>query len=144
MKKIFTYIGYWVWSLTWGCIMTTIGLLVALVLLITGHKPHFFGPNIYFKVGSGWGGVEFGPIFVVCDNASMHTIYHEAGHGLQNLIWGPLMPFVICIPSAVRYWYREFIRRKDIKRYRDLPDYDDIWFEGQASAWGKAVYDTND
>lgn len=44
------------------------------------------------------------------------------------------MPFVVCIPSAIRYWYFEFYRRKHNK----FPcEYDAIWFEGQASRWGK-------
>ena len=48
------------------------------------------------------------------------------------------MPFVICIPSAIRYWYRE------LKYYRKglypETDYDSIWFEGQATKWGNKVY----
>jgi hypothetical protein len=48
----------------------------------------------------------------LCDeNAGEHTMAHECGHGLQNCIWGPLFPFVIAIPSAVRYWYREFLHK---------------------------------
>lgn len=144
MKRILVYIGFWIWSLTWGSIMTAVGLLVALALLVTGHKPYFMGPQMFFKFGTGWGGVNFGPIAVVCSNASINTEYHEAGHGLQNLIWGPLMPFVVSIPSAIRYWYREWVYRKDKKKYRELPDYDAIWFEAQASNWGKAVYSLND
>jgi hypothetical protein len=57
---------------------------------------------------------------------------------LQNLIWGPLFPFVIAIPSAIRYWYRELkYYRKGL--YPDT-DYDSIWFEGQATKWGNKVY----
>ena len=138
MKKILLYIGFWLVSLTWGCIMTAIGLVAAIILLITGHKPHLHGPSIYFEVGTGWGGIELGAFFITCKNASERTRCHELGHGLQNLIWGPLMPFVICIPSAARYWYREWIYHKDKEKYRNLPDYDAIWFEGQATSWGKS------
>ena len=140
MRRALQYIIYWLISLTWGCLLSFVGLLVGLVLLITGHKPYKLGPNIYFKVGHGWGGVEFGPIFVVAKDAGNRTICHEAGHGIQNLIWGPLMPFVISIPSAIRYWYRETIRRKNIEKYNSLPDYDSIWFEGQATDWGIKYY----
>ena len=84
-------------------------------VIITGHKPYFMGPQMFFKFGTGWGGVNFGPIAIVCSNASINTEYHEAGHGLQNLIWGPLMPFVVSIPSAIRYWYRDWVYRKDKK-----------------------------
>lgn len=43
------------------------------------------------------------------------------------------MPFVIAIPSMIRYWYREIIWRKDRQKYYQLPKYDAIWFEGQAT-----------
>ena len=120
--------------------MTVIGALAALVMLVTGHRPYRCGPNIYFKVGRDWGGVELGPFFLVCKNSSRHTILHECGHGIQNCIWGPLMPFVVCIPSATRYWYREYIWRTNREAYKLLPDYDAIWFEGQATKWGEKVY----
>lgn len=139
MKKILFYIYYWFMSLTWGIIMTTIGLLTALVLMMIGYKPKRFGPTFYFEIGSGWGGLELGPIFLTGKNGSYHTCCHEVGHGIQNTLWGPLMPFVICIPSAARYWYREWIYHKDKQKYRDLPDYDAIWFEGQATTWGKKL-----
>jgi hypothetical protein len=141
MKRALSYIGFWLISLTWGGIMTWIGAIVALVLLITGHKPHRCGPNIYFVVGRSWGGVELGAFFLVCENSSKHTALHECGHGIQNCIWGPLMPFVVCIPSATRYWYREYLTRvKGVKPWM-LPEYDSIWFEGQATRWGEKVYD---
>ena len=60
-------------------------------------------------------------------------LYHESGHGIQNLLFGPLMPFVVSIPSAIRYWYREYLMKvKKIKCW-NLPDYDSIWFEGTAT-----------
>lgn len=134
MKKIL----YWIVSLTWGGLMTFIGLIVALVLLITGHKPYKFGYTFYFKVGKNWGGLELGGLFITDSNPSLHTLCHEHGHGFQNLWWGPLFPFVIGIPSAIRYWYRE------IKYYRKgkVPPttYDSIWFEGQASKLGEKYF----
>jgi hypothetical protein len=80
----------------------------------------------------------------LCDeNAGEHTMAHECGHGLQNCIWGPLFPFVIAIPSAVRYWYREFLHKHNKAKYVLLPDYDAIWFEGQATKWGKTYVATD-
>lgn len=140
MKKFLSYLSFWLISLTWGSIMTAIGLIVAIVLLITGHRPYRIGPNIYFKVGKGWGGVELGPIFITDNTPGRHTICHECGHGIQNCIWGPLMPFVVSIPSAARYWYREFLYRYNKAKYRTLPKYDAIWFEGQATRWGERIY----
>ena len=98
--------GYWLVSLTWGSIMTLLGAVIALALLLTGHRPGRLGPNVYFEVGRGWGGMEYGAFFFVERSAARETVLHEAGHGIQNLLLGPLMPFVVCIPSALRYWMR--------------------------------------
>ena len=111
MKKTLSYIVYWLIQCTWGLPMTLIGAIAALVLLITGHNPKTIGPNVYFQFGNGWGGIELGGFFLCSKTCDMHTKYHESGHALQNLIWGPLMPFVICIPSAARYWLREMPTR---------------------------------
>ena len=108
MKKILSYTVYWILQCTWGIIMTFIGAVAALGLIITGHKPKHMGPTVYFEVGEGWGGMELGGFFLCSKNSSMHTKYHECGHGIQNIIWGPLMPFVVCIPSAARYWLFNF------------------------------------
>lgn len=134
MKKIL----YWIVSLTWGGLMTFIGLIIAFVLLLTGHKPYKFGYTFYFKVGKSWGGLELGGLFITDSTPSLHTLCHEHGHGFQNLWWGPLFPFVIGIPSAIRYWYRE------IKYHRKgkVPPttYDSMWFEGQASRLGEKYF----
>ena len=57
-------------------------------------------------------------------------------------MWGILMPFVISIPSAIRYWYREIIYRTNRTKYSKLPPYDSIWFEGQATSLGINYYYT--
>lgn len=108
IKKIISYVIYWLIQCTWGIVMTFLGMVITFSLIITGHKPKTIGPNVYFEIGKGWGGVELGPFFLCCKDAPMRTKYHECGHGLQNLIWGPLMPFLICIPSAARYWLFNF------------------------------------
>ena len=53
------------------------------------------------------------------------------------------MPFVISIPSAIRYHHRKQIRKKDPEKAKELPDYDSIWFEGQATEWGKKYVATD-
>lgn len=129
---------YWIVSLTWGCVMSIIGLVAALALLVTGHKPILFGNTFYFKVGKSWGGLNLGPVFITDSMPSLHTLCHEHGHGLQNLWWGPLFPFVIGIPSAIRYWYREI---KYYNKGKQPPTaYDSIWFEGQASELGEKYF----
>lgn len=121
-------------SFTWGLPMTLVGCIVSIVLLATGHKPKKWGYCYYFEVGNGWGGLELGPIFLTSKNPSSHTKSHEHGHALHNCYFGPLMPFVVSLPSAVRYWYRR-IRLAIGKPCKTR--YDDVWFEGTASALGK-------
>ena len=104
--RVFRTAGYWLVSLTWGGVMTLLGAVIALGMLLSGHAPKKLGPNVYFEAGLGWGGMEYGAFFFVARDASERTRLHEAGHGIQNLVLGPLMPFVVCIPSALRYWMR--------------------------------------
>ena len=142
MKLILKRILFYIISFTWGGIMTTIGLIVLLVTLPFGKFGIYHG-RIYKRIGKNWGGVELG-CFFLCDNsADEYILAHESGHGLQNCLWGPLMPFVICIPSAIRYWYREYLWRFNRTKYALLPDYDAIWFEGQATKWGKKYVTTD-
>lgn len=192
-KKILSYAVFWLIQCTWGIIMTLIGAIIALGLIITGHKPKLMGPALYFEIGENWGGINFGPFFLCCKNAGEDVKYHEFGHGLQNLIWGPLMPFIVTIPSIARYWLFNFktpiqksfyvvclmvgglalctlgawifaligglkfivigfeilrfyvliliiwLNRRELPKFMDekqLPNYNDIWFEQQATVWG--------
>ena len=129
MKKSIFY----VLSFTWGIVLTLIGLIVAGVLLGMGKKPKQWGWCYYFEIGDGWGGLELGIIFLTSKKPSTHTKCHEFGHAIQNCYFGPLMPFLVCIPSAIRYWYRRIRRSKGLK---NKTAYDDIWFEGQATRLG--------
>ena len=125
---------FYILSFTWGLPMTLIGGLVALVLLCTGHKPKKWGGCWYFTIGKNWGGVELGLVFLTDNNENEHTKNHEFGHAIQNCFYGPLMPFIVCIPSAIRYWYRELRYRR--KGLQPTTKYDDIWFEGEATELG--------
>lgn len=129
---------FWIASLTWGLPMTLLGMIVALALMYTLHKPQRFGHLIYFEVGENWGGLELGAFFLVNKGADLHVKQHEAGHGIQNIIFGFLMPFVVCIPSAIRYWYRKYKKKKGLAE--TLPPYDSIWFERQATSFGKKYF----
>lgn len=122
-------------SFTWGILATLPGIIVILLAAPLGRVKVFHG-RLYAVIGEGWGGVELGCFFVIgkdCDGCRAH----ETGHGLQNIIWGPLYIFVIGIPSAIRYWYREFIYATNYEKWKKLPNYDSIWFEGQATRWGE-------
>lgn len=121
--------------------MTIIGLLVALIMLCTGHRPHVFGYGFYFVVGKHWGGCELGAVFLVNKSPSLALLQHEAGHGVQNTIFGVLMPFIVCIPSAVRYWWRRWYEARGYHHTKaPLPPYDSIWFEGQATRIGTRLF----
>lgn len=138
LRRDWRKILFYFLSLTWGLPLTLAGLIVALVLICTGRKPKRFGLVWYFNVGRNWGGLELGLFFLTDENDSLSTKCHEFGHGIQNCVYGFLMPFLVCIPSAIRYWYREL--RYNRKGKTPPTSYDSIWFEGQATKWGKTFY----
>ena len=129
-------ISYWTLSLTWGLLLTLLGLITAVVLLCCGKKPYRHMYGYVFTVGENWGGLNMGPITLVDKYVGPRTRNHEFGHSIQNCYFGPLMPFLVAIPSAVRYWYREWLIRSGRKKARELPSYDSIWFEGTATSIG--------
>ena len=112
-KKKIALVLFYVLSWTWGFIMSFIGLCTVGVIKLYGaftkkeYKLHKHGACYYLEVGKGWGGVELGMFFLISEGCGAHTKNHEHGHGLQNCLWGPLFPFVVCLPSATRYWLRE-------------------------------------
>ena len=146
LKKILFYFL----SFTWGFITSFIGLIMLLIPLFTTHIIHCWHGRLYGVMpqcfGYGWG-FEMGCFWFVaydCDkynDLNNEFMGHEAGHGLQNIIFGPFQIFLVSIPSAIRYWYRE------LKYYRKGKEpktaYDDIWFEGWATSLGKKYILTN-
>ena len=144
MKKL--SILYWIGQLTWGFIMSFIGLVVALICIIfLKGKIHKNGYTIIIEVGGNWGGVNLGCISLcggyttVCpdENWFQHTRRHEFGHSLQNLIFGPVFPFLVAIPSMIRYHYQNYRSKKGLPN----KEYDAIWFEGMATKWGTKAID---
>ena len=127
---------FYLLSFTWGLPMTLIGCIAAVFLLIVGHRPYKYGYCCCFEVGNGWGGVNLGIVIIVSKTALEHTKAHEHGHAIQNCWFGFLMPFVVGIPSVIRYWYREWVVRSGRKKYSELPKYDAAWYEGSASKLG--------
>ena len=124
---------YWLVQLTWGIPLNIIGVVVALVFVLSGHRPKRFVYAIYFEVGRNWGGVNLGGFFFVQKNASLVLKQHEYGHSFQNMMLGVLTPFVINIPSAIRYHYRNYKRAKG----HILTPYDEFWCESWATKLGK-------
>lgn len=111
---------YWIIQCTWGGIMTIIGLVTLLVtMIVTKSKPQKFGNNIFMIIPGDWGGISLGPVFFRGGSRSQWDPYydhnvmtHESGHAIQNLIFGPLFPLVIGLPSLWRAYIRTFSEDK--------------------------------
>lgn len=141
MKKIIFKIVYWIISLTWGLLMSFIGLFACAIALLF-YQGRFYknGCSYIVVVGGNWGGISLG-CFSLCGNYDLtnpayfeFTRQHEFGHSIQNLIFGPLFPFVVAIPSACRYWYKRIMESKGKKFPATW--YYDVWFESTATTWG--------
>ena len=141
VKKILLGIGYWFVQLTWGSLMTVIGLFASLIAIVfLKGKVHKNGLSFIVEVGGNWGGVNFGAISLcggyttTCIDLDWfeHTRRHEFGHSLQNIIFGPLHPFIVAIPSAIRYQIFNY----NYSHNKPNPSYDAVWFEHTASTWG--------
>ena len=133
---------FYLLSFTWGLPMTLIGGLVALVLLIGGNKPTRFGWVWHFDFEIDWG-VSLG-LVMLCPKGYSSALWslrcHEHGHALQNIYLGPLFPLLVGIPSVIRFWVREL---NTLRNHPPKTDYDDIWFEGSATASGAAFMTRN-
>lgn len=132
MNRIPPFLFY-ILSLTWGLPLTVCGAVVLGILRLCGVPIRRFGLCFYAEIGRHWGGLELGMFFLKDTASGLHVCLHESGHSIQNILFGPLMPLLVSIPSAVRYWCREFRRRKGKPM---IGRYEDIWFEAQATAWG--------
>ena len=125
-------------SFTWGLPVNLGGGIVALGMLLTGHRPERFGKCLNFSVGKGWGGGSLGVFLFTCRDASLRLKEHEHGHSIQNCYYGPLMPFLVNIPSSARYWYRRAVQKVFPKK--KMPPYDSIWFEAEATRLGREYF----
>lgn len=123
---------FYLLSLTWGLPLSLCGVVIALFLRVTGHRPHRWGGCWYFNVGRKyWGGLNLGLVFLTDHGDRVHTKNHEFGHAVQNCYLGPIM-LVLWLCSTIRYHYLNYLERKG----KPLPEYDSWWFEGQASEYG--------
>ena len=89
-------------SFTWGIIMSLIGLIaVTSIGLFKGF--HTYHGRLFTSIGKNWGGVSLGCFFICSEDCinSEHLKAHECGHGLQSIVFGPLFPFVVAIPSMI-------------------------------------------
>ena len=147
MKKLANnLVLFYLLSFTWGILMSFIGLLVMIPFLLTGKVKTISG-RLYGvfpkKFGKGWG-FELGCFFFTsydCYDCST-ILFHEMGHGIQNIFYGPFMLFIVSIPSMIRFWYREIQMKKHPEKR--LKPYDSIWFESQATNWGIECFGTTE
>ena len=125
---------YYLLQFTWGILINLFGAIAYLILAICFGFPSHKYRNMYcVAIPWNFGGLNLG-VFAIYGKDCPQVLSHEYGHSIQNLWWGPFTLLVIALPSAIRYWYRE-IKTSLNKPLRTA--YDDIWFEGQATALGK-------
>ena len=128
---------YTLLSWTWGLPLNLFGHAVALVLMLMGYKPQKWGGARYFVIGKNWGGLSIGSVIILCSDYDEDYIKnHEFGHSIQNCYFGFLCPFVVIIPSILRAGFRNLVVMLKIKKRSDLPKYESIWFERQATDLG--------
>ena len=126
---------------TWGCIQSSIGLILFIYFI---NKPHYrykgsiITTNATPRLVQFKGAVSLGVfIFSTRDIEKDHlyesyTAKHEYGHCLQSVLLGPLYLLVIGIPSMTWCLFFRNWRIKHDKCYSWL--YTESW----ADKWGKA------
>ena len=102
MKRFMYYLIQW----TWGIIMNIFGSITCIIALCCKCPIQKYRNAIEILVPWNFGGCELGMFFIRGKDCP-GVAPHEYGHTIQNLWWGPLFPFVVCLPSAARYWLRE-------------------------------------
>lgn len=128
---------YYILNFTWGILLTLLGYFLMLILLPFGKVKRFnYVLYLTFNRRTGWG-FAMGAVFFVGKDYNTFMLNHEYGHTVQNAILGPFMIFLVAIPSAIRFWYRNFLRSIKIN---PKTFYDDIWFEGNATYIGDTYY----
>lgn len=127
---------YYLLLFTWGIIMAIVAGLVAGVLAFV----NLFTKNMEFKKYKGvleirflknWGGMDLGLVYVRDITSAESVSNHEVGHSYEIPWMGPLFPFAVAIPSAIRWWIRRLQPNKQHKPY------DSAWFESAASECGE-------
>lgn len=129
---------FYILTYTWGILQTIIGLFVAGFLLIFKKaeikKDIDNTEIIYLKLKQRKSYSFSIGTTIVCGFKDRDVIRHELGHSIQNAIFGPFAIFIVSIPSAIRYWYREL----KIRKKKELKTgYYDIWFESSANELGR-------
>lgn len=131
---------FYLLSFTWGLPMTLLGGIVYLILRAkqkptkAGYCLVFDFPNIDWGVSLGFviiapsSEVEFAKFTKHEIIYTQGLVAHEHGHAIQNAYLGFLFPFLVAIPSFIRFWWREW--------KKPTSGYDAIWFEASATKTG--------
>ncbi len=134
MKRRTAHLFFYLLSILWGLPLTLTGAAVFAVFRAAGVRARRFGPCLWMAVGRRWGGLSLGPFLFTDTDEPSRLLLHESGHAVQNILFGPLTPLLISLPSAVRYWIRTAGERRGRTFRRH---YEDIWFERQATRLGE-------
>lgn len=82
------------------------------------------------RIGKSWGGCDLGLVYLRDKTSTESVSQHELGHSFQ--VWlGIFFPFVVAIPSMIRWWIRRLQPNKVHKPY------DSFWAEDSATQCGK-------
>lgn len=124
---------YYLIQFTWGLPINIIGAVVAGVLLLCKKRPYWYEWHLCFELPTR-SGMNLGIFVMLPHSALMNMKMHEIGHGIQNMYVGPMFIGSIAITSVIRFWWRKLLFHlgKEPKT-----QYDDVWFEGQATRLGK-------
>ncbi len=121
-------------SFTVGLPMTLLGCITSIVMFLCGYKAKIYNHCIVFTCGK-FSGFSLGCFIFIGKHCKESLLIHELGHSVQNCLYGPLMPFIVALPSFVRFHYRRFCTHK-LHRRLTTP-YEKIWFEAEATTLGK-------
>ena len=132
MGRLFYYVVQW----TWGLPANLIGLLVFIFTYWNAYSTKPYHYALATALPGSFGGFSLGMWIFYGQNCES-VLPHEYGHGRQVLLFSGLGYLLFfALPSVVRYWYREWVYKTDKEKYKSLPDYDSVYFEGLATKWG--------
>lgn len=143
MKKENIFVFYLL-SFTWGVLFTLIGLIALLFIrlflkkMVYEYKIVAGRINVVFAADLP-GAMNLGLVYItdVDSQDDMELHYHEIGHSIQNAWFGPFFIVIVAIPSLVRAMFWDKVVDKELRETGTYPDYNRIWFEGQATKLGE-------
>ena len=85
MKKILFATLFWFLSLTWGLLMTVIGLLVtAFCIIFLKGKVHKNGFSYIVEIGGNWGGLNLGAVSL-CGGIQLYARMKNGSSILEDM-----------------------------------------------------------